>query len=274
MNDRVAERTIADFGRQWTAYRDNGGYYGSLDMLRDIFGPLLAPEEVAGRRVLEIGSGTGRIASMLLAAGAAHLTAVEPSEAFDVLRENLREYGDRVTFLQVTGDALPARGDQDFAVAIGVLHHIPDPAPVARAAYGVLRPGGRFVVWLYGREGNGLYLAVLTPMRAVTKRLPHAALAALTRLIDVALVAYIALCRVLPLPLRGYMRDVMARLDGSKRRLTIYDQLNPAHARYYTREEARDLLSRAGFEDVVLHHRHGYSWAVVGTRPAASAGRR
>jgi SAM-dependent methyltransferase len=269
MNDRVAERTIADFGRQWTAYRDNGGYYGSLDMWRDIVGPLLSPEEVAGRRVLEIGSGTGRIASMLLSAGVGHLTAVEPSAAFDVLRDNLRDHGNRVTFLQLTGDAVPARGDQDYAFAIGVLHHIPDPAPVARAAYGVLRPGGRFVAWLYGREGNGLYLALLTPMRAVTQRLPHAALAALVRLVDVALVAYIALCRVLPLPLRGYMRDVMARLDASKRRLTIYDQLNPAHAKYYTREEVRDLLAEAGFQNIVLHHRHGYSWTVVGTRPDA-----
>jgi hypothetical protein len=64
MNDRVAERTIADFGQQWTAYRANGGYYGSLDLLRDMFGPLLSAGDLAGRRVLDIGSGTGRIVSM------------------------------------------------------------------------------------------------------------------------------------------------------------------------------------------------------------------
>ena len=119
-------------------------------------------------------------------------------------------------FVLIAGDALPADLDVDFAFSIGVLHHIPDPDAVVRAAFAALRPGGKMGIWLYGREGNGLYLAVLTPLRAVTKRLPHAALAALVRLVDLPLVAYVALCRVLPLPLGGYMREVvmpgMARL--------------------------------------------------------------
>jgi SAM-dependent methyltransferase len=268
MTDRLAEQTIADFGRQWTAYPDSDGYYGSVEIFRDMFGPLLAPGDLAGRRVLEIGSGSGRIARILIALGAAHVTAVEPSAAFDVLSRNLEPYSGQVTLLRLTGDAVPARGDQDYVFSVGVLHHIPHPEPVVRAAYGALRPGGRLGVWLYGREGNRLYLALLTPLRAVTRHLPHAALAALTRLVDVALVAYVALCRWLPLPLRGYMREVVARLDGPKRRLTIYDQLNPAHAKYYTRDEAVRLLADAGFRDIAVHHRHGYSWSVMGTRPA------
>jgi len=267
MNDRAAQQTIADFGEQWTTYRDNAGYYGSLELFRDMFGPLLAPEQLRGRRVLDIGSGTGRIVAMLLTAGAAHVTAVEPSPAFDVLRENLRGEADRVTFLHLAGDAVPAGLDVDFAFSIGVLHHIPDPDAVVRAAFGALRPGGKMGIWLYGREGNGLYLAVLTPLRAVTKRLPHAALAALVRLVDLPLLAYAALCRVLPLPLGGYVREVVGRLDPAKRRLTVYDQLNPAYAKYYTRDEATSLLTRAGFQDVAVHHRHGYSWSLVCTKP-------
>ena len=104
-------------------------------------------------------------------------------------------------------------------------------------------------------------------MRAVTKRLPHAALAALVRLVDLPLLAYAALCRVLPLPLGGYVREVVGRLDPAKRRLTVYDQLNPAYAKYYTRDEATSLLTRAGFQDVAVHHRHGYSWSLVCTKP-------
>jgi len=50
------------------------------------------------------------------------------------------------------------------------------------------------------------------------------------------------------------------------RRLVIYDQLNPAYAKYYTREEAQDLLARQGFVDIRLHHRHGVSWTVLGTK--------
>ena len=57
-------------------------------------------------------------------------------------------------------------------------------------------------------------------------------------------------------------------MTRDKRRLVIYDQLRPTYAKYYTGPEARELMSRAGFGDIRLHHRHGYSWTVVGTRPA------
>jgi SAM-dependent methyltransferase len=273
MSRRLAEQTVADFGRQWTAYRDSDGYYGSVAIFRDMFGPLLSPEELEGRRVMEIGSGTGRIAAILLGAGVAHLVAVEPSAAFDVLSERLRGQADRVTLLRLTGDAVPPRGDLDYVFSIGVLHHIPDPEPVVRAAYSALRPGGRIAIWLYGREGNAAYLAAVAPVRAITRRLPHPVLAGLVRLVDVPLLAYVALCRALPLPLARYMREVVARLDPSKRRLTVYDQLNPAYAKYYTRDEACSLLARAGFQDIAVHHRHGYSWSLVASRPEAAHAR-
>ena len=47
---------------------------------------------------------------------------------------------------------------------IGVLHHISDPKPFVEAAYKALRPGGRFLVWLYGKEGDNLSsMTSLTP---------------------------------------------------------------------------------------------------------------
>ncbi|HZU37342.1 MAG TPA: class I SAM-dependent methyltransferase [Gemmataceae bacterium] len=267
MTKTLTDRSIASFGEQWQKYQDNDGYYGSLEMFRDIFHPLLEPDEIAGHHVAEIGSGAGRIVNMLLAAGAAHVLAVEPSEAFTVLQANTRRYGQRVECMRCPGDQLPALGTLDDVFSVGVLHHIPDPAPVVRAAYRALRPGGRLAIWLYGKEGNRLYLSLVQPLRLLTQRLPHGLLHALSWVLDVPLAAYIGLCRWLPLPLRGYMREVMARLDGSKRRLTIYDQLNPAYSKYYTRQEALDLVRSAGFVDVAIHHRHGYSWTVVGRKP-------
>jgi SAM-dependent methyltransferase len=267
MAQGLKERCIADFGEQWSKYTDNSGFYGSLELFRDIFHPLLVPEEVAGCRVAEIGSGAGRIVGMLLEAGASHVTAVEPSPAIEVLRANVRGKENRVALLHCPGEGLPPSRDLDYVFSVGVLHHIPDPAPVVRAAYHALRSGGRIVVWLYGYEGNEAYLAVARPLRVITRCLPHPVLATLVWLLDIPLLAYVALCRVLPLPLRDYMCSVVSRLDGTKRRLTVYDQLNPAYAKYYRRQEAIDLLRDGGFVDVTAHHRHGYSWSVTARKP-------
>ena len=263
------QKTIDDFGEQWTRYTENDGYYASLDLFRDICGPLVQPEELRGAQVGDIGSGTGRIVRMLLAAGAARVIAVEPSDAFDVLKANTASDADKIEYVRGRGEAIPAGRDLDFVVSIGVLHHIFDPAPVVRAAFDALRPGGRLLVWLYGREGNESYLRFVEPLRCVTTRLPQPVLAGISHLLNVALAVYIPLCRVLPLPLRGYMRNVIGHFSWSKRFLVIYDQLNPAVARYYSRAEAEALLASAGFADVRLHHRHGYSWTVIGEKPAA-----
>jgi SAM-dependent methyltransferase len=267
----LKEQCIADFGEQWQRYRDNDGYYGSRALFEDKFQALLVPADIEGHRVAEIGSGTGRIVKMLMECGAGHVIAVEPSDSFKVLCANVRQYGDCVQTLRIKGDELPAFGDLDMVFSIGVLHHIPDPAPVVAAAYRALRPGGRIAIWLYGKEGNGLYLAVVQPLRALTRRLPDRLLAVLSWLLDQPLVVYVTLCKYLPLPLRGYMREIMAKLEPRHRRLTIYDQLNPAYAKYYTRAEAEQLLLRAGFVDLRVCHRHGYSWSLVGTKPAAAS---
>jgi len=267
MTDMI-DRTVQDFGAQWIRYPDNDGFYASLDLLRDVFGPLLDIQVLEGKRVVEIGSGAGRIVGMLIDAGAAHVTAVEPSDAIDILKRNTAQWADRIDYVHATGEQIPVNGDFDYIISIGVLHHIVDPAPVVAAAFGALRPGGRMLVWIYGYEGNEAYLRVIQPLRRVTIRLPDFVLAAFCHVLNVMLGGYILLCRFLPLPLREYMRNVIGRFSWRKRFLVIFDQLNPAVARYYRESEARTLLEDAGFADVQLHHRHGYSWTVIGTKTA------
>jgi SAM-dependent methyltransferase len=202
---------------------------------------------------------------MLCQAGAAEVTALEPSAAYEVLRRNLARYGDKVTCICAMGDQLP-NAQYDLILSIGVLHHIPDPMPVLRAAFRALRPQGRILIWLYGVEGNGAYLKFALPLRALTRRMPHSFNAALAFVLDIPLFAYVVMCRYLRLPLYRYMRGYLGKLTADKRRLVIYDQLNPEWARYYKRGEAEALLVDTGFREVRSHHRGGYSWTVLGTK--------
>lgn len=261
---RQMDRTITDFGQQFQRYPTghNEGFYGSTEGLLDTLGPLLDPTKLRDARVAEIGAGPGRVVNILLDLGVAHVTAVEPSAAFDVPRRNTAQRAPQIAYVHARGDELPL-SNYDAILSIGVLHHIEDVDPVIRRAYAALRPGGQFLAWLYGREGNELYLASVAPLRRLTTRLPDAGLAALTHAINSALTFYIKLCALgLPLPMARHMTGAMARYSSAQRFLVVFDQLNPAYAKYYTQAEAIDLFGRNGFPQVETWHRHGHSWAV------------
>lgn len=261
------DKTIEDFGEQWQRYTSNNGYYGSQTLLQDIFGPLLEVSQLKGKVVGDVGSGTGRIVNMLLSAGVKKVVALEPSDAFYVLKENTAFYSDKIEYINLPGEKLSVDSELDYVFSIGVLHHIPQPESTMQAMFDSLKPGGRTLIWLYGKEGNELYLAIFKPVRSITKHLPHFLLSAICHFLNVILFGYINLCKVIRLPMTSYMLNVVGKFDWKTRYLAIYDQLNPAEARYYTREQAQLLLETAGFQDIELFHRHSYSWTVIGRKP-------
>lgn len=261
------DRTIRDFGSQWTTFTEFYDFHGSTEMLEDYMYPFVQLDGVEGKRVAEIGSGAGRIVHMLVEAGAAAVTAVEPSEAHRVITHRYQTSNAPVKVFHGRGDAMPLDGF-DLIVSFGVLHHILDPSATARRAYDALAPGGKFIAWLYGREGNELYLSIFEPLRKLTTKLPQFVLQAISLLLLVPLAVYEFLCRFFPLPMHKYMRDYLRKLGWKERYLTVFDQLNPQYAKYYREDEAKALFSSAGFEDIETFHRHGYSWTVIGTKPA------
>jgi len=268
MSEHLQNKTIQDFGDQWSRYRDNSGFYASSELFADMLGPLLSPDKLRNKIVADIGSGSGRIVQMILAAGAEKVYAVEPSlEAFETLKRNTVDVQGQIEYLNIPGDALEQGLNLDYVVSIGVIHHIPQPEATITACLEALKPGGQFLIWLYGKEGNETYLRFIEPLRSLTVKLPHVVLAGITLLMNVMLGVYILLCRAISLPMRGYMLKIIGKMSWTKRYLVIYDQLNPAYAKYYTQKEALDLLLNAGFVNVETHHRHGYSWTVLGTRP-------
>jgi SAM-dependent methyltransferase len=261
------EKTILDFGDQWTRHQENTGRYASPEQFEDIVAPFLSRANFQHRRCADIGSGTGRIVRMLIDAGAEHVTAIEPSRAYDVLICNTADVADKVTCLNWRGEELPP-GNYDFVVSIGVIHHIPDPKPVLEAAFRGLRPGGTLLIWVYGHEGSWLYQLIFRPLRIITRRLPVLVNEAIAAVIYPFTIAYCRLTGVFRfLPLRRYIQEVYLRFNSPVRRLVIVDQINPQWAKYYRRQEIENLVRDTGFVDVRAHHRHGYSWTVIGRKP-------
>jgi SAM-dependent methyltransferase len=258
------DSTVDDFSTQWEAYVHTEGYYASKDILQDFIAPFVTLEDLGGSVVAEIGCGNGRFIRVL-SEFAEQAVGVEPGKGF----HNAKALSaDRQNTLFVNADvyALPELPALDHCFCIGVLHHLGDPARALTIMKGLLKPGGQLTIWVYGHEGNALYLATFGVARKVTQRMPHRALHVLSTALTVPLKAYIAACRVAPLPMRTYMRQVLARLDFEALRINVYDQLNPKIAYYWKEAEVRALMEGAGLQDVKLFHRHGYSWTATGTR--------
>ncbi len=270
--DTLRDQTVNDFGDQWSKYTENEGYYGSVEMLIDILGPLVDIKDLQGAVVAEIGSGTGRIVSMLLDAGVKHVYAVEPSEgAFGSLKENIKkmERGCDVTAVNALGHEFELDEKVDYIFSIGVVHHIPDPKPVIEAAKRNLKEDGRLVLWLYGYEGNEFYIRIFDTLRIITTRLPHALLNVSVWTLYFCLIVYYFVGKIIPVPLYPYIKNVLWPMTPANRRLVIYDQLNPAYAKYYKKDEASELLEDAELYDIKLYHRHEYSWSVIGHKKSA-----
>ena len=182
------ERTIRDFGDQWAHHGANDGFYGSLELLVDMLGPLLDVAELRGARIADVGSGAGRIVRMLLAAGAEHVIGVEPSRGVDALAANTAEFGDRVEIVHGPGEALPPGRGLDYVFSIGVIQFIPDPSPVLRTmreprcGQGAGRSSG-----CTRPRATAFYLALLRALRSFTTRLPHPLLSALCSALTLAL---------------------------------------------------------------------------------------
>lgn len=263
------EKTIQDFDNQWTRYDDNDGWYASLDLFSDIISPLMKTDDLKGKKVVDIGSGTGRIVGMLLESGASHVYAVEPAPgAFEKLKNNVGRMarGGDVTPLNKRGDDWSIEEPVDLAISIGVIEFISEPNATVKQCYDALKPGGKVFFWLCSYEGNEFYLRFVEPLRKLTTFLPHFMLVVIVELLYWTLLAYRLVSKLFPLPLKRYIDKVWWPMTASKRRLVIYDQLNPTYLKYYKKHEAVALLEEAGFQNVEIHHRHGYSWSVLGSK--------
>lgn len=268
----VRERTIQDFGNQWQIHGQvDQDYWSSKEMFTDHFGELFDPQEIAGKVVAEVGSGSGRIINMICDFEPAKCHAIEPSAGFDVLKSNTARNSDIIEYWNCTGDSFELQ-DLDLVFSLGVIHHIQNPTDVVKNIHRSLKEDGAFLIWVYGYEGNKSYIFIYNLLAGVTKRLPDSWLDGFSALLNYLIQPYIWACKILPLPLRGYLLNVFNKCGWEKRKYIIFDQLNPAYAKYYKREELQALLNAAGFSDVEFYHRHGYSWTAIARKSSARPG--
>jgi SAM-dependent methyltransferase len=159
IRDFWQEHPVGDsqIGRRATLY----DYFREFDNLRE--SPDVEPyafsnrvhdyEGSAGKAVLDYGCGNGYVLSHYARHGAAVYGVDLTQKAVDLARARFDLLGLDGTFVRNDGSEVPFEdGFFDVACSMGVLHHIPEPAPVVAELHRALRPGGRLIAMVYNRR--------------------------------------------------------------------------------------------------------------------------
>lgn len=261
------QKTIKDFSSQWRTFQDNSGYFISLDLLKDSLAGLVQVDDFMGKCVLDLGSGTGRIVRWIMQLGASHAYAVEPAETIEILKKNTSEYSEKITYKNCVGSEINLTDECDLAISLGVVSYIPEPFSTFKSVYRALKPGGKFFVLVMAKEGNFFYCTFVVPFRRITTKLSDINLHRLCVFLAIIASTYGQLCKYLPiLPMKNYFQLVFNKVAFQEKIMLIFDQLNPSYAHYFKENELKVLYENSGFKDIKLVHRHGYSWAIIGTK--------
>ena len=192
----------------------------------------------------EIGAGTGRFVRILVLAGATKVVAVEPSDAFEVLKANTQAERDRIVYLKRPAIDCRRRAISTTCSPSASCTTFLTRRPLSRRRFARSALAARLRSGCTAAKAIRAYLAVAGSLWWLTRRLPHRGLDLFVKALYPAFWVYMHACRWLPLPLAAYMQRVMLPLTPAKRRVVIYDQLNPAYAKYYTRAEAEALMTQ------------------------------
>ena len=246
--------TEKEFGYEWHAYSE------ILPKHREQFWTWiqpLQPTDFAGKRFLDAGCGMGRNSYWAMDAGAASAYAFDfDQRTVAAAKRNLSAFPSCTVGYQSIYD-LDRPDEFDIVFCIGVLHHLANPRRAVENLVRAAKPGGKVAVWVYGKEGNRVYLAFLRPLRFLTKRIPIG----LTRILARALTAIFRLV-LLVAPETAY-RKLLRSLSFSHVEAIVFDQLFPSIANYWSREEALGLF--AGLPVILrsMTFTYGHSWTIV-----------
>jgi SAM-dependent methyltransferase len=233
------------------------------------------PEWLRDRAVLDVGAGSGRHSYEAHRLGA-RVVAVDLGDAIHVARRNLPA---DVMTVQADAEELPFEDAAfDLVMAIGVLHHLPDPPRALKSLARLVRPGGYihiYVYWIPSRGWHRSLLRLVKAARRISTRMPRPLLRTLSypiagALFVVFVLPYRASRRLSALervasgfPLKAYA-DYPFRVCVNDQ----FDRFSAPLERRFTADEVEEMLLDSEFHDVVVLANNG--WMGSGRRPPVS----
>jgi SAM-dependent methyltransferase len=166
----AADQSTADaFATSWNTLPAGSVY--TRENVVDWLAPV-TPDDIRGKRVLELGCGGGSLLFHIAAMHPEFLAGVDLGDSVVAAQRNMA-LQPATNYEIIRADLVSFQSDGfDFVYSIGVLHHLKNPHEGFRAVVRNTRAGGRFHCWVYGREGNGLIVYFVDPLRKLVSKLP------------------------------------------------------------------------------------------------------
>lgn len=254
----VDEHTRSSFSLEWALHRPEEGTWGmGLDeRIKWYFlnGVGLERHEVLGLRVLDAGCGNGSSTLGIARLGALCI-GIDQSSGIDKASEYFTEKDKEldVTYVQANLlDALFAPDTFDVVFSAGVLHHLPSTKQGFMALTPLVKPGGRFYVWLYRHEK--FVTPLVNTIRIFTTHLPPKVFFLLAVVFSPAFQLFTYVMRKTGLREYGPMK-------WRSSALALMDIFGARYAHAHTFEEVSVWYEEAGFEPPSLRslERRGFS---------------
>ena len=165
----VDKKTADAFATSWNNLPSGSVY--TFEEFEDWFYPL-TEKEITEKRVLELGCGNASLLVHLLHWHPKHATGVDLGDSVVSAQKNLGQTNFNNHEI-IKGDLTQFEAAEKFDIvySIGVLHHLKKPKDGLDAVIKNTKNGGRFHCWVYAREGNGLIIYTVDPIRKVVSNL-------------------------------------------------------------------------------------------------------
>ncbi len=270
----IDEKVVEEFGEEWLKFHEF-----SDEMISKSVGEYfdILNDKIINKNTyaIDIGCGSGRW-TKVMALRAGFIEAVDPSNAIfaaDRLLKNI----ENVRLTKASINTLPFNDETfDFAMSVGVLHHIPDTRQAMKDCVRKIKPGGYFYTYIYHDISHKGFItrtafAISDTLRRIISRLPAALkkficdiIAALVYLPLVSIsrfVNWLGLKRIAKkIPLADYSNKAffVMRNDALDRFGTRLEQR-------FTREQVEEMMKSAGLDEIVISDGTPY-WHGVGKK--------
>lgn len=249
-----------EWHKQWSMLQDD-----ELFLFKDWIYPNTL-EDFNGKTVLEAGCGGGQHTSFI-APYAKEVVAVDLNTT-DIARQRNKNFAN-VNFVERDIAEMNLERTFDIVFSIGVIHHTDDPDKTIGNLIRHVKSGGKFIVWVYSREGNSLVVNVVEPIRkALLSNMKRERLLGLSKFITFLLYIPVYTLYLLPfkkLPYYEYFGN-FRKLSFLRNSLNVFDKLNAPQVQFISKERISGWFDGRVFDNVHISSYKGVSWRASATK--------